>query len=43
MTKGGPTDASTTFATWSYKLSFGNLLPQFGPAPRSANLLIVWR
>ncbi|WP_433307605.1 carbohydrate ABC transporter permease [Actinoplanes sp. CA-030573] len=41
MTRGGPTDASTTFATWSYKLSFGNLLPQFGPGAAVGNLLIV--
>ena len=41
MTKGGPTDSSTTFATWSYKLSFGNLLPQFGPGAAVGNLLIV--
>nr|WP_245665965.1 hypothetical protein [Actinoplanes subtropicus] len=41
MTKGGPTDSSTTFATWSYRLSFGNLLPQFGPGAAVGNLLIV--
>ena len=41
MTKGGPTDASTTFATWSYRFSFGNLLPQFGPGAAVGNLLIV--
>ncbi|WIN00921.1 sugar ABC transporter permease [Actinoplanes oblitus] len=41
MTKGGPTDASTTLATWSYKLSFGNLLPQFGPGAAVGNLLIL--
>jgi multiple sugar transport system permease protein len=41
MTRGGPTDASTTFATWSYKLGFGNLLPQFGPGAAIGNLLIV--
>ena len=41
MTKGGPTDSSTTFATWSYKLSFGNLLPQFGPGAAVGNLLII--
>ena len=40
MTKGGPTDSSTTFATWSYRLSFGNLLPQFGPGAAVGNLLI---
>ena len=41
MTKGGPTDASTTFATWSYRLSFGNMLPAFGPGAAVGNLLIV--
>jgi multiple sugar transport system permease protein len=41
MTKGGPTDASTTFATWSYRLSFGNLLPSFGPGAAVGNLLII--
>jgi multiple sugar transport system permease protein len=41
MTKGGPTDSSTTFATWSYRFGFGNLLPQFGPGAAVGNLLIV--
>jgi multiple sugar transport system permease protein len=41
MTRGGPVDASTTFATWSYQLGFGNLLPEFGPAAAVGNLLIV--
>jgi multiple sugar transport system permease protein len=41
MTRGGPTDSSTTLATWSYRLSFGNLLPQFGPGAAVGNLLIV--
>jgi multiple sugar transport system permease protein len=41
MTKGGPTDSSTTFATWSYRLSFGSLLPEFGPGAAVGNLLIV--
>jgi multiple sugar transport system permease protein len=41
MTKGGPTDSSTTFATWSYRLSFGNMLPAFGPGAAVGNLLIV--
>ena len=31
MTKGGPADSSTTFATWSYQLGFGNLLPALRP------------
>jgi multiple sugar transport system permease protein len=41
MTKGGPADASTTFATWSYRLSFGNMVPAFGPGAAVGNLLIV--
>ncbi len=41
MTRGGPTDSSTTFATWSYRLGFGNLLPAFGPGAAVANLLIL--
>jgi multiple sugar transport system permease protein len=41
MTKGGPVDSSTTFATWSYRLGFGNLLPQFGPGAAVGNLLVV--
>jgi multiple sugar transport system permease protein len=41
MTKGGPVDASTTFATWSYRLGFGNLLPDFGPGAAVGNLLIL--
>jgi multiple sugar transport system permease protein len=41
MTRGGPADASTTFATWSYRLSFGNLLPEFGPGAAVGNLLIL--
>ncbi|MBP2708391.1 sugar ABC transporter permease [Microbispora sp. RL4-1S] len=41
MTKGGPSDSSTTLATWSYRLGFGNLLPSFGPGAAVGNLLIV--
>ncbi|MFF5114222.1 carbohydrate ABC transporter permease [Streptosporangium sp. NPDC000509] len=41
MTKGGPADSSTTFATWSYRLGFGNLLPAFGPGAAVGNLLIL--
>jgi multiple sugar transport system permease protein len=41
MTKGGPVDSSTTFATWSYRLGFGSLLPQFGPGAAVGNLLVV--
>ena len=41
MTRGGPVDSSTTLATWSYRLGFGNLLPAFGSGAAVANLLIV--
>jgi multiple sugar transport system permease protein len=41
MTKGGPGNSSTTFATWSYRKSFGSLLPQFGPGSAISNLLIL--
>ncbi|MEG3634396.1 carbohydrate ABC transporter permease [Micromonospora palythoicola] len=41
MTRGGPTDSSTTLATWSYRLGFGNLLPEFGPGAAVGNLLIL--
>jgi multiple sugar transport system permease protein len=41
MTRGGPADASITFATWSYQFSFGSLLPEFGPGAAVGNLLIV--
>ena len=41
MTRGGPGDTSTTFATWSYRLSFGSLLPEFSPGAAVGNLLIV--
>jgi len=41
MTRGGPTDSSTTFPTWSYRLGFGNLLPAFGPGAAVGNLLIL--
>jgi len=41
MTRGGPASSSTTFATWSYRLSFGNLLPEFGPGAAVANVLII--
>jgi multiple sugar transport system permease protein len=41
MTKGGPGDSSSTLATWSYRLGFGSLLPQFGPGAAVGNILIV--
>jgi multiple sugar transport system permease protein len=41
MTRGGPADSSTTLATWSYRLGFGNMLPAFSPGAAVGNLLIV--
>ncbi|MEV7808517.1 sugar ABC transporter permease, partial [Microbispora sp. NPDC088329] len=41
MTKGGPSGSSSTFATWSYRLGFGNLVPSFGPGAAVGNLLIL--
>ncbi|MET8720870.1 carbohydrate ABC transporter permease [Streptomyces misionensis] len=41
MTKGGPGDASSTLATWSYQLGFGTLLPKFGPGAAVGNMLIL--
>jgi multiple sugar transport system permease protein len=41
MTRGGPADSSTTFATWSYQLGFGNPLPAFAPGAAVGNLLII--
>jgi multiple sugar transport system permease protein len=41
MTRGGPGNASTTFATWSYQLGFGSVLPDFSPAAAVGNLLII--
>jgi multiple sugar transport system permease protein len=41
MTRGGPADASTTLATWSYQLAFGTALPDFSPAAAVGNLLII--
>jgi len=41
MTRGGPVDSSTTFATWSYRLGFGSPLPRFGPGAAVGNLLII--
>ncbi|WP_319018721.1 carbohydrate ABC transporter permease [Microbispora sitophila] len=41
MTKGGPSGSSGTFATWSYRLGFGNLVPSFGPGAAVGNLLIL--
>jgi multiple sugar transport system permease protein len=41
MTRGGPVNSSTTFATWSYRLGFGNLLPEFGPGAAVGDMLVV--
>jgi multiple sugar transport system permease protein len=41
MTRGGPANSSTTFATWSYQLGFGSVLPDFSPAAAVGNLLII--
>ncbi|ONI91869.1 ABC transporter permease [Saccharothrix sp. ALI-22-I] len=41
MTKGGPSGASTTLATWSYQLGFGSPVPRFGHGAAVGNLLIV--
>jgi multiple sugar transport system permease protein len=41
MTRGGPGDASSTLATWSYRLGFGSLLPEFGPGAAVGNILIL--
>jgi len=41
MTKGGPGDASTTLAIWSYRLGFGGGTPELSPAAAVGNLLIV--
>ncbi len=41
MTRGGPGRASTTFATWSYQLGFGSVVPDFSPAAAVGNLLIL--
>jgi multiple sugar transport system permease protein len=41
MTRGGPSGSSTTLATWSYELGFGNMLPRFGPSAAVGNVLIL--
>lgn len=41
MTRGGPSDSSTTLAIWSYRLGFGSTLPDFSPAAAVANVLIL--
>jgi multiple sugar transport system permease protein len=41
MTRGGPADASTTLATWSYREAFGTGQPDFSPAAAVGNVLIL--
>jgi multiple sugar transport system permease protein len=41
MTQGGPVNASTTFAIWSYRLGFGGESPELSPAAAVGNLLII--
>lgn len=41
MTTGGPGDASTTLAVWSYREAFGTGQPDFSPAAAVGNVLIV--
>jgi multiple sugar transport system permease protein len=41
MTRGGPVNASTTLAIWSYRLGFGGESPDLSPAAAVGNLLIV--
>lgn len=41
MTRGGPSNSSTTFAIWSYRLGFGSTLPDLSSAAAVGNLLIL--
>lgn len=41
MTTGGPGDASTTLAVWSYRRAFGTAQPDFSAASAVGNLLII--
>ncbi len=41
MTRGGPADASTTLATYSYQLGFGTLLPRFDTGAAVGNVLVL--
>jgi multiple sugar transport system permease protein len=41
MTTGGPGNASTTLAIWSYREAFGTGQPDFSPAATVGNLLIL--
>lgn len=41
MTRGGPADATTTLAIWSYREAFGTGQPDLSPAAAVGNVLIV--
>jgi multiple sugar transport system permease protein len=41
MTRGGPGNASTTFAIWSYRLGFGSGSPELSPSAAVGNILIL--
>ena len=41
MTNGGPANASTTLAVWSYREAFGTGQPDFSPAAAVGNVLIL--
>ncbi|MBD3779501.1 MAG: sugar ABC transporter permease [Micrococcales bacterium] len=41
MTSGGPANASTTLAVWSYREAFGTGQPAFSPAAAVGNVLIL--
>jgi multiple sugar transport system permease protein len=41
MTRGGPGDASSTLAIWSYRLGFGGGSPDLSPAAAVGNILIL--
>jgi len=41
MTTGGPGDATTTLAVWSYREAFGTGQPDFSPAAAVGNVLIL--
>lgn len=41
MTTGGPANASTTLAVWSYREAFGTGQPAFSPAAAVGNVLIL--
>ena len=41
MTAGGPANATTTLAIWSYREAFGTGQPDLSPAAAVGNILIV--